>query len=489
MVPRYFLSTLAWLKMLGVAAGNRLLPPADSFEGQGDLPSFSLKLGNDTASVCNSTTPGTAGFIKSDDGTDSEMFFWLYESKNDPSTDPVILWMSGGPGASSTAYGGLMELGPCRIAHEGGYTVDNPFGWNTNASVIFVDQPVSVGFSRGNAIPDGLVDASHLMHRFLRQFFTAFPQLSHQDFYISGESYGGSWVPALGAIIAKSQAEGDKSGYSVNQQSKPSQNQLSEPAGAVKINLKGVMVGNGLIRRSVQNGGGFETACSGPDSLFNSSTCRKWAPRAMWCEQNLGVCETEGWTSDVCRKTEKLCSEMGQYVTGTLRRNPYDFRLPCENELECYAEMPLIDEYFNRTDVKTALGVEPNAPFRGVSLEVFNRWQENGDLWKSSDSYVNYLLNANYRVLIYVGDKDWYCNAAGMRRLVDQGLVWHGHPFFRFRELIPWYTGLKPAGRWKAYGPLTYAEIVDAGHLAPFDKPEETLTLINSWIQGSLPSH
>ncbi|UPL04072.1 hypothetical protein LCI18_015006 [Fusarium solani-melongenae] len=454
MVTRRFLSALAWLKVLSVAAADQLRPVASSFEAEGHLPPFSIKLGNDTASVCNSTTPGTAGFIKSDDGTDS-----------------------------------LMELGPCRIAHEGGYTVDNPYGWNANASVIFllpivatllieariISQPVSVGFSRGNAILEGLVDASHLMHRFLRQFFTAFPKLSHQDFYISGESYGDSWVPALGANIAKSQAEGDVSGYLDNKQSNLSQNRMSNPTRTSTINLKGIMLGNGLIRRSVQNGGGLETACSGPGSLFNSTTCRKWAPRALWCEQNLDVCGTQGWTSD--------------YVTGALGRNPYDFRLPCNNELECYAEMPFIDEYLNRTDIKTSLGVEPDARFNGVSLEVLNQWQQNGDLWKSSDSYVNYLLDANYRVLIYVGDKYWYCNAAGMRRLVNQGLNWHGHPLFRFRELIPWYTGLKPAGRWKAYEPLTYAEVVDTGHLAPFDKPEETLTLINSWIQGSLPSH
>lgn len=44
-----------------------------------------------------------------------------------------------GPGASSTGYGNLMELGPCRIAHGGGSTVENQFGWNQNASVLFVE--------------------------------------------------------------------------------------------------------------------------------------------------------------------------------------------------------------------------------------------------------------------------------------------------------------------------------------------------------------
>jgi cathepsin A (carboxypeptidase C) len=75
-----------------------------------------------------------------------------------------------------------------------------------------------------------------------------------------------------------------------------------------------------------------------------------------------------------------------------------------------------------------------------------------------------------------------------MRQLVDHGLDWHGQPFIRFRELVPWYVEAKVAGRWKAYEPLTYAEIADAGHLAPFDRPLESLTLINAWIQGRVPA-
>jgi cathepsin A (carboxypeptidase C) len=32
-----------------------------------------------------------------------------------------------------------MELGPCRIAPEGGFTVENEFGWNANATLLFVE--------------------------------------------------------------------------------------------------------------------------------------------------------------------------------------------------------------------------------------------------------------------------------------------------------------------------------------------------------------
>ncbi|KAH7142936.1 hypothetical protein B0J13DRAFT_623515 [Dactylonectria estremocensis] len=86
------------------------------------------------------------------------------------------------------------------------------------------------------------------------------------------------------------------------------------------------------------------------------------------------------------------------------------------------------------------------------------------------------------------GRRAFLSDAAGMSLRVDRGLSWHGQPFMRLRDLVPWYVGSKAAGRWKSYEPLAYAEIAEAGHLAPFDKLEEALTLINSWIQGQLPA-
>lgn len=44
-----------------------------------------------------------------------------------------------GPGASSTGYGNLMELGPCLVTADGSSTYDNPYSWNANATVLFVE--------------------------------------------------------------------------------------------------------------------------------------------------------------------------------------------------------------------------------------------------------------------------------------------------------------------------------------------------------------
>ena len=90
------------------------------------------------------------------------IFFYFFESRNDPATDDVIFWTNGGkfvspsttrhhissstgPGCSSS-LGLFMELGPCR-ALSGNGTTYHPESWNTNANIFFVDQPIGVGFS------------------------------------------------------------------------------------------------------------------------------------------------------------------------------------------------------------------------------------------------------------------------------------------------------------------------------------------------------
>lgn len=230
------------------------------------------------------------------------------------------------------------------------------------------------------------------MHTFLNQFLTAFPLLKEVDFYIAGESYGGSWVPALASEILRNQENTD-----AGRDEDPAQRSLSRgvPGSNQQINLKGVMIGNGLVRQPVQNPGTFEALCSGPDGLFNTPQCLEWAPRALWCEKNLGVCETKGWTSSECKSAQKLCSEMAEVAINEMHRNPYDWRRTCgDDPLGCYPEMAHIDKYLNSSIVKKALGVQEETPFFGVSFDVFNLWEEIGDLWKSSAVYVNYLLNS-----------------------------------------------------------------------------------------------
>ena len=56
--------------------------------------------------------------------------------------------MTGGPGCSSEValFG---ENGPCQVNADGTDTITNPYSWNSNATVIYIDQPAGTGFSYG----------------------------------------------------------------------------------------------------------------------------------------------------------------------------------------------------------------------------------------------------------------------------------------------------------------------------------------------------
>ena len=80
-------------------------------------------------------------------------FYWFFESRNDPAHDPVVLWMTGGPGCSSEValFG---ENGPCSVSADGSHTVTNPYSWNSNASILYIDQPAGTGFrSAATSLP------------------------------------------------------------------------------------------------------------------------------------------------------------------------------------------------------------------------------------------------------------------------------------------------------------------------------------------------
>lgn len=51
------------------------------------------------------------------------------ESQNDSSNDPLVLWLTGGPGCSS--LGGLLdENGPFKVKDQGRRLSENVYSWN-----------------------------------------------------------------------------------------------------------------------------------------------------------------------------------------------------------------------------------------------------------------------------------------------------------------------------------------------------------------------
>lgn len=164
--------------------------------------------------ICSLPPPPPAsplsGFITTNHSHNHSLFYWFTPSDSALS-DPVVLWMNGGPGASSILYGFLDEMGPYRvnstIRGPGGLS-PWPFSWTQRAHMLWVDQPYGVGYSVTDVEEDYAEVNTGLwmdeMVIFLEQFFLRYPQYNQgQPFFIFGESYAGHYVPSLGVRIVR----------------------------------------------------------------------------------------------------------------------------------------------------------------------------------------------------------------------------------------------------------------------------------------------
>ncbi|EYC11843.1 hypothetical protein Y032_0049g1805 [Ancylostoma ceylanicum] len=127
-----------------------------------------------------------------------QLHYWFVESQNNPATDPVLVWLTGGPGCSGLSAL-LTEWGPFMVNPDGATLTANPYSWNKKASILTLEAPAGVGYSfatDGN-IKTGDDQTASENWEALVAFFNQFPQYKTNDFYITGESYGGIYVPTL----------------------------------------------------------------------------------------------------------------------------------------------------------------------------------------------------------------------------------------------------------------------------------------------------
>jgi len=91
-----------------------------------------------------------------------------------------------------------MENGPC-VFDDANYTIfDNPYPWNNRTNVLYIEGPAGVGFSYAQTSADKIfndITSSNDFLEALKSFYVKFPEFVGRDLYISGESYGGIYVP------------------------------------------------------------------------------------------------------------------------------------------------------------------------------------------------------------------------------------------------------------------------------------------------------
>jgi carboxypeptidase C (cathepsin A) len=83
------------------------------------------------------------------------LHYVFVESLDKPATDPLLVWLQGGPGCSSM-YGLFIESGP--YIFDDGETVIKPnqWPWNIRANLLYIEDPAGVGYTVANGTFDDL---------------------------------------------------------------------------------------------------------------------------------------------------------------------------------------------------------------------------------------------------------------------------------------------------------------------------------------------
>ncbi|KAF5320272.1 hypothetical protein D9611_011383 [Ephemerocybe angulata] len=417
---------------------------------------------------CDETVNAYTGYI---DVEARHLFFYFFESRSEPEKDDVVFWTNGGPGGSSS-LGLFMELGPCRVVSADS-TRFHPESWNSKANVFFIDQPVGVGFSYAShgEYVSTTEEAAKDIAAFVHVFFEHFKKFQGNPFHMAGESYGGRYIPIFAAEVYD-------------------QNRRLVEEGLQPINLSSIMIGNGKTDFMSMYPAYYEVVCTPVtrDPILDIAACvrmKQAVPRCIeWAQK--GCVDTFDMFS--CQAAISFCKTeiMGPFEA--LGLNPYDISGKCEGDEAdtlCYPITKDIAHYLDRPDVRKLIGVDPSVTqnFTGVNMTVNAAFIAAMDGYHPTFHYVSNLLDRGIKALIYVGKNDWICNHVGNERWTLD-LEWSGGEGFRNSPKREWLVGGKVAGETRSFGGLTFATVIGAGHMVPYDKPAEALQLVNRWFAG-----
>ena len=348
----------------------------------------------------------------------SKQFHYIFTpSQTDSMKKPIVLWLNGGPGCSSL-YAWLIENGPMLLNNNRTF-IENEYSWNKEANMLYLESPGDVGFSYINSdkeedlkIDDDIIAKDHLVS--LLNFFIRFPDYKKLDFYIGGEAYAGIYIPMLANEI-------------MNFNKDVSDNN--------KINLKGILVGNGITDREyygtrttldfafTHHLTSYESRLDYVEFCiknYNYEKCNEVANKAINRLNGLNIynylekCDTPttengeiDYFSNYFLKNSWAFPNLDK-LQKSMKSNPLNTKKSKVSEKDeklsrpCVNDQP-ITNYLNREEVKEALHVKKEKEWELCSYQVNNRYnmQIKASLWVYPR-----LIKSGIKILIYNGDAD-----------------------------------------------------------------------------------
>nr|XP_043630692.1 serine carboxypeptidase 1-like [Erigeron canadensis] len=392
-----------------------------------------------------------SGYVTVDPNHGRALFYYLAESPVNSSTNPLVLWLNGGPGCSSFGDGAMMELGPFRVNADSVTLSHNKYAWNNVANVLFLESPAGVGFSYSNTSSDyitGDKETARDSYTFLINWLERFPEYKTRDFYITGESYAGHYVPQLAQKIL----------------------QNNKVTNQTVINLKGIAIGNAYVDEETENTGMFD--------YF-------WTHAIISDEIHNGIISNCNF-SEGATITDTCDDYMGQAFAAKSNIFPYDIFAPLcspfSNSTPSISEFDPCSKsyvlgYLNTPVVQQSLHAKP-VQWESCNYYITGNWQ---DKPFTVLPVIKDLMASGISVWIYSGDTDGRVPVTTSRYSIDKlqtpvQTSWY-----------PWMYEEEVGGYAVGYQNLTFVTIRGAGHFVPSYQPARALAFFSSFLQGKLP--
>ncbi|KAK3113621.1 hypothetical protein LTR53_008922 [Teratosphaeriaceae sp. CCFEE 6253] len=445
--------------------------------------------------VCE-TTPGVnsySGYVSLNETTN--MFFWFFEAREDAANAPLTLWLNGGPGSDSL-IGLFQELGPCNVT-EDLETMVNPYSWSNVSNMLFLSQPIGVGFSYAttelgilNETTGRITNATaatangrfsltdpyrydttylsaggtwEILQGFLANLPTLDNTVTNKTFNLFTESYGGHYGPAFYEYFSEQNAmigNGSIDGC--------------------PLTMDTLGIGNGIIDELIQapyypeftqhNSYGIQLV---NESIYNFMKVAYYIDGG--CRDQVLECAEADVSTD---EGKLICSQATNFCRGFVEepyysyggRGVYDIRHPYDDP----TPPTYFIDYLNTAAVQDALGVNINYTADSSRL-VGQGFSYTGDfVYDFFIKDLEMILDAGVRVALYYGDADYICNWLGGEAVSLQINYTHAT---EFRESLyaPYTVDGVEYGEVRQYGNFSFLRMYESGHEVPYYQPAASL--------------
>ncbi|KDP35358.1 hypothetical protein JCGZ_10342 [Jatropha curcas] len=422
------------------------------------------------------------GYIGVGASNESQLFYYFVESQRSPTLDPLMLWLTGGPGCSVlSAF--FYESGPVAFDYSN-YNGSlpslhlNPFAWTQGINIIYVDAPIGTGFSYSTTQENYYVDdikSAAQTYEFLKKWLLDHPQYLTNQLFIGGDSYSGIPLP----MIVQHILDGNEDGTSPT------------------MNLKGYVLGNPKTDSFIDDNSRvpfvhrltlisdelYETTkedCAGDYVNINASNTA--------CVSDINAIDELILQINLMQVLEPICQTASPKPTQGLRQ--IEGRRSLYQDHENTSIPSLNSAYWCREYNYVLSGVWANDKAVRDALQVrentTNVWKRcNATLAYTKDvlSTVDYhrnLSKQSLRALIYSGDHDMSVTHIGTQNWIHL-LNLTTNEYWR-----PWFVDGQVAGYTEKYlngdYTLIFATVKGGGHVAPEYKPKECYSMIDRFL-------